>query len=207
MKRKAKRKGGTSPRTKKAATSVSGPPSPLPSPQGEGAGAAGQPRKREGKNRGGRPAKITAAVVEEVATLMANGTPEYYACLLVGVNDETYGSAVSRNPEFKRIKDTILARWVNNSCVIIKQGGERVKIAAGLDNQGNPVFEEKIVPWTGHAWMLERRCKPYFNKTDTIAPSDTKGKDKTLEADFLELERVMKQQILGQSATGGERGN
>lgn len=155
---------------------------------------------RPTKSKVGRPAKITAAVVEEVAALMADGVPEHYACALVGVNAETFGPAVSRNPELRAIKDRHDARFIADSCRIIKEGGEKVQLLAGEDKEGNPTYAEKVLPWTGRAWLLERRYKPHFNKTDSHALTDPTGKEKGLEAELLELERVMKRAILKKDA-------
>ena len=149
------------------------------------------------RNKGGRPAIITAAVVEEVAALMAGGVPEHFACALVGVNPETFGPAVSRTPQFRAIKDRHDARFIAASVKIIREGGEKIQLQTGTDETGAPVMTEKVLPWTGRAWLLERRYKPHFNKTDTHALTDGAGKDKALEADLVELEKVMKKAILG----------
>lgn len=117
------------------------------------------------KDRGpGRPPVITLAVVERVSELMALGMPEEDACALAGVNAETYGPAVSRSPEFKAVHRLNKARFMERALRAIANGGE---IRVTEDEEGNA--KEERVPWTGLAWILERRHKPHFNKREELA--------------------------------------
>ena len=151
-------------------------------------------------SRGGRPAKITAAVVEEVCEHMALGVPEVYACALVGVNPETFGPAVCRNPEFKAIKMRHDARFMADSLKKIRDGGEWVPV---LNTDGSPVVDEagrpvlKHVPWQGRAWIMERRYKPHFNKTDIVKDKEGAGEQGGLmpAATMAELERMTKEMV------------
>lgn len=156
----------------------------------------GKGQKDNGRNVG-RPRVITAAVVEEVSALMAKGVPEEFACSLCGVNPETYGPAVSRNPEFKNIARRHHAEYIAESMDIIKAGGEKVQLLAGEDKEGNPIYAEKIMPWTGRAWVLERRYKPHFNRTEVVKGKEDPGERGGLlnEQDMLELEKAVKQQL------------
>ena len=131
--------------------------------------------KHKRVNKGGRPRKITAAVVEEVAALMATGVPEEYACSLCGVLAETYGPAVSRSPELKAIARTHHARFITESLEIIKKGGEVIQIVDGTDESGQPVLREKVMPWTGRAWIMERRYKPHFTRTEVVKGAESVG--------------------------------
>lgn len=153
---------------------------------------------RQVQKRPGRPPKITAAMVERVAALMADGTPEEFACAACGVNPETFGPAVSRNPEFKAIKRRHDAKFITESLAIIKAGGEKLQLADGVDKHGDEVFVEKIMPWTGRAWILERRYKPHFNKTEVHKDRETAGESGGLlsEQDMIDLERAVKQKLL-----------
>jgi len=136
------------------------------------------------KNKGGRPPKVTLAKVEAIGELMALGVPEDYACALHGILPETFGPAVSRNPAFKWAMRVHHAKFMAESLQIIKEGGERVMV----ETTEGP--SEKILPWTGRAWILERRYKPHFNRTDTHAVSKADGSAFFSEADMQEMERI-----------------
>jgi hypothetical protein len=139
------------------------------------------------KAKRGRPAKITLAVVREVGELMALGVPEDYACALVGVNAETFGPAVSRKASFKAAMKVHHAQFMAESLKIIKEGGERVTVTTA----DGP--SEKILPWTGRAWILERRYKPHFNKTDVLKNTEAPGERGGFTADdLLEMEQMTK---------------
>lgn len=197
----AKRKA--SPQRRKGAEKAAPLPGPLPKAEREKSdqgSTESRPTSVRPTNKGGRPAKITAAVVEEVAGYMADGVPEHYACALVGVNPETFGPAVSRNPAFRAIKDRHDARFIADSCQHIKNGGEKVTLITGQDEQGKNLVVEKILPWTGRAWLLERRYKPHFNKTDTHALTDKTGQ-KDAAYELSEIEKVIRAQVLGGKAT------
>ncbi len=144
------------------------------------------------RNKGGRPPKITLGVVQEIGALMALGVPEEYACALHGVNPETFGPAVSRKPAFKAAMRVHHARFMAESLQIIKEGGERVTV----ETADGP--SEKILPWTGRAWILERRYKPHFNKTDIVKGSEDRGDKGGLmtQDEMLELEKITKHLVL-----------
>ncbi len=152
------------------------------------------------KKKAGRPAVITPAVVEAVGELMALGVPEEYACTLQGVKPATFGPAVCRNPDFKAIMMRHHAQFMADSLRIIKEGGEKVTLDAGLDKAGNPVTEEKVLPWTGRAWILERRYKPHFTKTEVHKPGEGKGEQGGLmsEAEMLQLEQMTRALVKGE---------
>ncbi len=138
--------------------------------------------------RRGRPPKITIKEVRAIGELMALGVPEAYACELHGVNPETFGPAVSRKPEFKRAMMVHHAQFMAESLKIIKEGGERVMV---MTTEG---ASEKILPWTGRAWILERRYKPHFNKTEVHKPGEGKGEHGGLMTaeEMADLERMTK---------------
>jgi hypothetical protein len=121
-----------------------------------------KPRKR------GRPQTVTLEKVNEVGALMGEGMPERFACLLVGINPETFGPAVSRNQEFRDALDKHHAVYIRDSLAFIKRGGDR-------DEQGRVT-----APWTARAWVLERRYRPHFNRTDNHAITDNKGEQRGL---------------------------
>lgn len=136
----------------------------------------------------GRPAKITAAVVERVAETMSYGVPEEYACELHGVNAATFGPAVSRNEAFKAIKKRWDARFIERACKGIAQGGEVEKFV-------NAEGEERDVrkPWQGLAWLLERRYKPHFNRTDQHALTAPGGEPVLSEEAMADLSRIARE--------------
>lgn len=150
-------------------------------------------------NKGGRPPVVTLAKVEEIGEHMANGMPEHYACLLCGVNPETFPSAVSRKPEFRRALDIHHARFMQESLHFIKAGGERVSLITGQDKEGGNIVTEKILPWTGRAWILERRYKPHFNRTDVVkvpGPEDRGGLMTAQEmADLEKVSKALEQEL------------
>jgi len=139
------------------------------------------------KSQRGRPAKVTASVVEKVAETMSFGVPEEYACQLHGVNPATFGPAVSRSEVFKAIKRKWDAKFIARACQGIAQGGEIEQL---MDAEGQPRDVRK--PWQGLAWLLERRYKPHFNKTDTHALTQPGGEPVLSEAAMEELSRIAK---------------
>lgn len=156
--------------------------------------------------RRGRPPKITIKEVRAIGELMALGVPEAYACELHGVNPETFGPAVSRKPEFKRAMMVHHAQFMAESLKIIKEGGEVLRTAEGADDSGKQVFKDRIVPWTGRAWILERRYKPHFNKTEVHKPGEGKNESGGLMTaeEMADLERMTK--ALVASLDGGKKG-
>ena len=59
-------------------------------------------------------------------------------------------------------------------------------------------FERRVRPWTGLAWILERRHKPQFNKTEVIKAREGPGEGGLMTADeMLELEKLTKRMVLG----------
>jgi len=153
--------------------------------------------KKPPLNKGGRPPKITLSKVERIGALMALGVPEDYACALHGINPESFGPAVSRNPGFKCAMKVHHAQFMVEALEIIKAGGERVMV----ETADGP--SEKILPWTGRAWILERRYKPHFNRTDTHALTDSKGGGGLMtDAELGELERMAKALV---AEGGGKR--
>jgi hypothetical protein len=134
----------------------------------------------------GRPRKITAAIVEKVGELMAVGMPQDYACALVGCLSDTFGPAVSRNEEFKRLMLVHHARFMARALGAIADGGE---IATTTNAEGLDVESRR--PWQGLAWILERRYKPHFNRTDAAGAAATTGAGAALtETELHELEKI-----------------
>jgi len=162
-----------------------------------GARGATRPTSKA-KAKGGRPRKITREVVEEVGSYMADGIPQEYACALVGVNSDTFGPVVSRTPEFKEIMLLKHARYMARAMKAIKEGGEIVPV---VNEEGKPVLADngapavRIRPWTGFAWVLERRYKPHFNKTEVVKPREDRGEQGGLTmaeaADLAKMAKAM----------------
>lgn len=123
------------------------------------------------KNKGGRPAKLTLALVEEIGDCIALGMTEEQACLLVGVSYKSFKSAQTRKPEF---------------AVAIKE-----RQAVFLD-EALKAIRGGIQGWQGRAWILERRHKPQFNRTDTHAVTDPEGKAAFTAEDLLDMEKMTK---------------
>lgn len=153
------------------------------------------------KSKGGRPRTITAKIVEEVGEYMADGIPQDYACALVGVNSATFGPVVSRREDFREIMLLKHARYMARALKAIKEGGEEITYtqsdgAPQMDKDGLPMT--RIRPWTGFAWVLERRYKPHFNKTEVHKPQESKGESGGLTLDQVaELEKMAKAMYVG----------
>ncbi len=147
--------------------------------------------KARRKTSAGRPPIITATVVEKVCELMALGLPEEYACAHEGVNPATFGPAVSRSEAFKAIKRRHDASFMAESLRVIASGGEKIEVKGA-----NGEMHETFRPWQGRAWLLERRHKPHFNRTDTVAPSGRDG-GALSEREMLELETMAKALFVG----------
>ncbi len=178
-------------------------------PQRDQGSTESRPTRR--KDKGGRPAKITIAVVQQVGELMALGVPEAYACELHGVNPETFGPAVSRKPEFKRAMMVHHAKFMvrlGKACI---SGGEWVPV---LNRHGDPVFDEREVqimrhvPWQGMMALAERRYKPFYNRTEVHKPNEGKGESGGLMSaeEMADLERMTKALVasLDKPAAGGK---
>jgi hypothetical protein len=95
------------------------------------------------------------AVVIAVAEDIANGATEEQSCHFHGVNPATFGPAVCRNSQFRNAIKKGQAHFVCTALRAIKQGG----IVDGFGRQ----------PWQALAWILERRHKPQFNRTEAVA--------------------------------------
>jgi hypothetical protein len=154
--------------------------------------------KQQTKKQMGRPAKVTLAKVEEIGKLMAIGVPEDYACALHGINPATFGPAVSRNPRYKAAMMLHHAQFMAESLAIIKKGGEVITVTS-TDDEGKETSQEKVLPWSGRAWILERRYKPHFNRTDVVKDrDDAPGERGGFTAEqLLDMERITKALVLG----------
>jgi len=141
----------------------------------------------------GRPAKITLSVVDKVGELMALGIPEEHACALCGVNAATFGPAVSRSEAFKAALKLHHARFMARALKGIAAGGE----VAQFTDQDDNVRDVRL-PWQGLAWILERRYKPHFNKTEVHKDKEADGERGGLltAADMAELERIMRAEVI-----------
>lgn len=93
------------------------------------------PRKQR---RGGRPAQITLAVVEEIGKHVAQGMPERAACHLMSppVNYESFRSAKRRNALLGLVIEQAQAEFLFRALTIIQ-----------VDGTGS----------AGYRWILERR--------------------------------------------------
>src|ERR1700674_1836419 len=101
-------------------------------------------KKQPGKR--GRPARITLAVVKKIGRLIAKGLTEEQACLRVGANHSSLRTARHRNTDFETAIKRAQVEYLDES----------------LDRIGDGVRG-----WQGRAWILERRHKPQFNRTES----------------------------------------
>jgi hypothetical protein len=135
------------------------------------------------RSKGGRPAKITMAVVEAVGKSIALGMTEEQACLGEGVNPVSFHSATMRKPEFATAIKRAQVEFLKVALP---------KIAAGKD-------------WYGLAWLLERRHGSQFRRTDTsVVAVAGDGGFVLNEEEFAELERIAKEKFCD-SAPGQRR--
>lgn len=128
-----------------------------------------KPKKR------GRPPKITLPIVQKIGEWIALGMTEEQACCKEGVNLRTFQSAKEKE-EFSAPIKKAQAEFLARALTAIADGGEP-DVVTVRGTGGIPI--SKVVgrkPWTGLAWILERRHKPQFNRTETVAPSDDMGR-------------------------------
>lgn len=98
-------------------------------------------------SRRGRPPILTLERVQAVGELIALGLTEEQACMAEGINPETFGPACCRNGEFRNALKEKQAEFLANAVR---------HIAAGATG------------WQGRAWLLERRHKPQFSRSETF---------------------------------------
>lgn len=124
------------------------------------------------KRKVGRPAKITLALVEFIGELIALGMTEEQACAANRVSHKSFESAKRRKPEF--------AGAIKNA--------QADFLAAGLRD-----IRAGKAGWQGAAWILERRHKPQFNRTDNHALTTPAGEGFVLtDAEAADLEKMAK---------------
>jgi len=115
------------------------------------------------KPKGGRPPIVTLEKVQAIGDLIALGLTEDQACRAEGVNPATFGPACCRNEGFrnalKEKQAEFLAKAVRH-------------IAAGATG------------WQGMAWLLERRHKPQFSRSETL-PCQSIAATQALPIEFL----------------------
>lgn len=127
---------------------------------------------REGmKKKPGRPAKITLEVAQKIGRLIAKGMTEEQACCRVEVNLEAFRKACQRHPEFVPSIKKAQADFLDDALTDIRMGKPG---------------------WQGAAWILERRHKPQFNRTETLAATDTEGRPFITAKDFNAFELLGK---------------
>lgn len=137
-----------------------------------------KPRKR----KTGRPAKITLAAVRAVGHLIALGMTEEQACLAEALNHGSFRSAVHRKPTFATAIKSEHAQFLRRALTAIADGGEVSTLGGG-----------SRAPWTGLAWILERRHKPQFNRTEAAVLAIAAGGAVLTPEQMVELERLAKQ--------------
>jgi len=98
------------------------------------------------RSLGGRPRLITVEKVQAIGDLIALGLTEEQACLAEGVNPATFGPACCRNEGFRNALKAKQAEFLAKAVRLI---------AAGTTG------------WQGLAWLLERRHKPQFSRSET----------------------------------------
>jgi len=129
--------------------------------------------------------------VVKIGGLIALGATEEQACLAQNppVNLESFRTARKRNPEFELPIKKAQADFLARALPTIANGGEVEEWVSG----GKVVW--RVKPWTGLAWILERRHKPQFNRTDTHAVTDEKGAPFLTDEDMKELSKTAKEMI------------
>jgi len=116
--------------------------------------------KPKKKNKGGRPAKLTPAIINQIGEHIADGTTEEQACMIVGVSFKSFESAKRRKPEYAGVIKKKQAIFVGKALKVIAAGGEYIITG---EQRGY------LKPWTGLAWILERRHKAQFCRYEAKA--------------------------------------
>lgn len=127
------------------------------------------------KRARGRPRVITADVIKRVATLIGKGMTHEYACALTGISNKSLETARSRNPDFEGAIKKGQAVWMEKALDLLW---------ARVDN------------WQPIAWLLERRHKALFSKTDTAVVAHTNASAALSEADFEEIGRLARKMFV-----------
>lgn len=126
----------------------------------------------------GRPQVVTLAVVQEIAADIGYGMTEEQACAAANVGYAAFKKAEQRNPEFvlaiKKGQAIFLRRALRN----IADGGEYCPLIKGLR------------PWTGLAWLLERRHGAQFRRVDAHVGMAAPGGLLMSPEDEAELQRM-----------------
>lgn len=105
------------------------------------------------KRKVGRPlgskqvTNFTIELVTEIAENMAMGLSAKLACAATNppTGVESFNSAITRYPEFREILDVAQARFAKSALMDIRSG---------------------VQGWQGAAWILERRHKADYSKTE-----------------------------------------
>lgn len=134
--------------------------------------------KPKPKRKPGRPQTITLAVVQEIAEDIGYGMTHEQACDAAGVKLKSLEMACSRNPEFVGAIKRGQAFFLRRALRSIADGGEYCPLLKALR------------PWTGLAWILERRHKPQFSRLDAHAHVTQSGGLLLTAEDEAELQRL-----------------
>lgn len=145
------------------------------------------------KHAGGRPRTVTLEKVKGVGNWIALGMTEEQACLAEEVSYAALKKAQQRRPEFVLAIKRAQVQFLKRALSSIANGGEvrALRLESGA-------LVERLMPWTGLAWLLERRHKPQFNRTDgalAIAVGAEGGAFFT-EADLADLARMAKEMFV-----------
>ncbi len=139
------------------------------------------------KRKVGRPAKVTLDMMAAIAEDIAFGLTEEQACF-GRVNLETFRSAKRRDEFSQPIKEA-QSKFLRRAVRAIAEGGEHQVIGEG---EKATVIRK---PWQGMAWLLERRYKPQFNRTEQVAQTDAEGRAIFTPQDFKDLEEIGKELV------------
>lgn len=108
------------------------------------------------------------AVIERIACRIGKGCTEEQACVLEGISVKSFDSAKRRNPQFAGVVKKRQAEFIDNALDVIADGG----MASVVD--GKVIMK----PWTGLAWILERRHRAQFARLE--AKSEAVSSDGTV---------------------------
>jgi len=91
---------------------------------------------------------------DQIADLVAHGTPHYLAAQAVGIDQSTFYRCINAHPEFKALLDSQRAQSIAARVKRIKEAGEK-----GV--------------WQADAWYLERQVPEQFMQRSKL-DQDTK---------------------------------
>ena len=131
--------------------------------------------KRKGKNKGGRPTKVTPAIVKKLEEAFMIGASDSEACLNAGISRTTLHNYQTKHPEFVNRKEDLKNQPLYKARVTIEKNLHDPKIAAWyLERKRRAEFATKVETQTDgkiEIAVTKSVTKPDQPKTNAKAKS------------------------------------